>query len=304
MSERPVTPDEGRGAGRLIHETGAAAERWLRAMGQQCRRVGAMAALLGESLVWLTRGLVVPGVKLRRAAIAEQMVRVGVDSIPIVMLVAAFMGCILALQLAPTLERYGQLDRVAQVVAIAMVRELGPLLTAIVLSGFAGASIAAEIGAMVESEEIKALRAHALNPVHFLVAAGGDGGDDRGTGGDRGPRGRIGRVPYLMAGTGHRPAGIPGPDPGGAGGQGLPHRALQGRGVRRAYLPDRMPRGADGQRRRGGRGAGNDRDGREVHRGDHRHGRGVHGRVLCLRIVRNATKRRRSAMRNEGRGRA
>ena len=48
-------------------------------------------------------------------------------------------------------------------------RELGPLLTAIVLSGFAGASIAAEIGAMVEAEEIKALRAHALNPIRFLV---------------------------------------------------------------------------------------------------------------------------------------
>jgi phospholipid/cholesterol/gamma-HCH transport system permease protein len=46
---------------------------------------------------------------------------------------------------------------------------LGPLLSAIVLSGFAGASIAAEIGAMVEAEEIKALRAHALNPIRFLV---------------------------------------------------------------------------------------------------------------------------------------
>jgi phospholipid/cholesterol/gamma-HCH transport system permease protein len=97
------------------------------------------------------------------------MVRVGVRSIGIVMLVQVFIGAILALQLAPTLESYGQLQKIADVVAIAVVRELGPLITAIVLSGFAGASIAAEIGAMVEAEEIKALRAHALDPIRFLI---------------------------------------------------------------------------------------------------------------------------------------
>jgi phospholipid/cholesterol/gamma-HCH transport system permease protein len=58
---------------------------------------------------------------------------------------------------------------VADVIGIAVFRELGPLITAILLSGFAGASIAAELGTMVEAEEIKALRAHALNPVQFLV---------------------------------------------------------------------------------------------------------------------------------------
>ena len=62
------------------------------------------------------------------------------------------------------------MQNVAIVIAIAIFRELGPLLTAILLSGFAGASIAAELGAMVEGEEIKALRAHALDPIRFLVA--------------------------------------------------------------------------------------------------------------------------------------
>jgi len=98
-----------------------------------------------------------------------QMVRVGVQAIPIIVLVQTFVGIILALQMAPTLDRYGQIARVADVVGIAMFRELGPLLTAVVLSGFAGASIAAEIGTMVESEEIKALKAIALNPIRFLV---------------------------------------------------------------------------------------------------------------------------------------
>jgi phospholipid/cholesterol/gamma-HCH transport system permease protein len=109
------------------------------------------------------------GTRIRLSAFAHQMVRVGVRSIPIVVLVQIFIGVILALNLAPTLSDYGQLERVADVVAIAVVRELGPLISAIILSGFAGASIAAELGAMVEGEEIKALRAHALDPIRFLV---------------------------------------------------------------------------------------------------------------------------------------
>jgi phospholipid/cholesterol/gamma-HCH transport system permease protein len=106
---------------------------------------------------------------LRLGALVQQMVRVGVRSVPIIVLVQLLIGVILALNLAPTLEDYGQLERVADVVAIAIFRELGALMSAIVLSGFAGASIAAELGAMVEGEEIKALRAHALDPIPFLV---------------------------------------------------------------------------------------------------------------------------------------
>lgn len=109
------------------------------------------------------------GGRLHLAPFVTQMVRFGVKSVPIVMLVQMFIGLILALNLAPTLESYGQLQRVADVVGLAVFRELGPLITAVILSGFAGASIAAELGAMVEGEEIKALRAHALDPVKFLV---------------------------------------------------------------------------------------------------------------------------------------
>lgn len=109
------------------------------------------------------------GTRIRLSALTQQMVRVGVRSVPIIVLVQIFIGIILALNLAPTLEDYGQLERVADVVAISVFRELGPLISAIILSGFAGASIAAELGAMVEGEEIKALRAHALDPIRFLV---------------------------------------------------------------------------------------------------------------------------------------
>jgi len=154
---------------RILESLGRAAAH----LGEQAlelvRFLGGISYLFGLAVKWITRSAVRPDVKFRFRALAGQMIRVGVRSIPIILLLQVFIGIILALQLAPTLKQYGQLERVADVVAIAIFRELGPLISAVVLSGFAGASIAAEIGSMVESEEIKALRAMALDPVQFLV---------------------------------------------------------------------------------------------------------------------------------------
>ena len=97
------------------------------------------------------------------------MNRVGVRSIGIVGLVSGSIGIILALQTSPSLATFGQIDKVANLIAVAVFRELGPLIAAIVLTGFAGASIAAELGTMVVGEEIEALEAMALNPIRFLV---------------------------------------------------------------------------------------------------------------------------------------
>jgi phospholipid/cholesterol/gamma-HCH transport system permease protein len=121
---------------------------------------------IAHRLVLSTRGGIY---RVRAAALVQQAVRVGVKSIPIIVLVQVFIGIILSLSLARPLDDFGQLDRVATVVALAMFREMGALISAVVLSGFAGASIAAELGAMVEGEEIKAMRAHALDPIRFLV---------------------------------------------------------------------------------------------------------------------------------------
>src|SRR5262245_52836096 len=109
------------------------------------------------------------GRRLGWANLWAQMVRVGVRSIPIVSLVVFCIGAILALQMAPILRDYGATEKVADIIGIAMFRELGPLVAAIVLTGFAGASIAAELGTMVVSEEIEALEAEAISPVRFLV---------------------------------------------------------------------------------------------------------------------------------------
>lgn len=154
---------------RMLQALGKVTWQGLLATATFLQFLGGLSHLFAQTLGWVVRSLVRADTKFRLPALANQMIRVGVRSVPIIVLVQVFIGIILALQLAPTLQTYGQIERVADVVGIAVFRELGPLITAIVLSGFAGASIAAEIGSMVESEEIKALRAMALDPVHFLV---------------------------------------------------------------------------------------------------------------------------------------
>src|SRR5579864_908366 len=131
---------------------------------------GGMSYLLLDTLRALPRGLLSKrGRRLAWWNLWAQMVRVGVRSIPIVMLVLFCIGAILSLQMAPVLREYGATEQTANIISIAVFRELGPLVSAIVLSGFAGASIAAEIGTMVVSEEIEALEAEAIAPVRFLV---------------------------------------------------------------------------------------------------------------------------------------
>jgi phospholipid/cholesterol/gamma-HCH transport system permease protein len=132
--------------------------------------LGGLGYLLRDTLWSVPRGLLAArGRRLAWANLWAQMVRVGVRSVPIVMLVLFCIGAILSLQIAPVLREYGALSQTANIISIAVFRELGPLVSAIVLTGFAGASIAAEIGTMVVSEEIEALEAEAISPVRFLV---------------------------------------------------------------------------------------------------------------------------------------
>lgn len=130
---------------------------------------GEVLYLLIDTIRWIFRGIFRKKYRLGKNAIVSQVCRIGVQSIFIVGLVSGSVGLILALQLAPPLDEFGQRDKVANIIAVAVLRELGPLIGAIVLTGFAGASIAAEIGTMVVSEEIEALEASALNPIRFLV---------------------------------------------------------------------------------------------------------------------------------------
>lgn len=131
--------------------------------------MGSAVWLVLDAFKWILRALFQRRTRLGKPAVVSQMVRIGVRSVFIVSLVSGCVGLILAFQLAPPLDEFGQKELVANIIGVAVLRELGPLIGAIVLTGFAGASIAAEIGTMVVSEEIEALEAHALDPVRFLV---------------------------------------------------------------------------------------------------------------------------------------
>jgi phospholipid/cholesterol/gamma-HCH transport system permease protein len=110
------------------------------------------------------------GHPIRWARPIHQAMAVGVEAIPIVSLISFFVGLIFALQGAYELRQLGAMQLVASAVAISMTRELGPLMTAIMVIGRSGSAFAAEIGTMKVNEEIDALETMALEPVRFLVA--------------------------------------------------------------------------------------------------------------------------------------
>jgi phospholipid/cholesterol/gamma-HCH transport system permease protein len=109
------------------------------------------------------------GKPLRLQRAVSQAMEVGVRALPILSLITFFIGLILALQSAYELRRFGGIFYVAAAVAISMSRELGPLITAIVVIGRSGSAFAAEIATMKVSEEIDALETMAISPVNFLV---------------------------------------------------------------------------------------------------------------------------------------
>ncbi|BBB91546.1 MAG TPA: ABC transporter permease [Methylomusa anaerophila] len=99
----------------------------------------------------------------------RQMAHLGVDSLPIVLLTMLFTGMVLTIQTAHEFIKYGAQSSVGGLVAIAMGRELSPVLTGVVVAGRVGAAITAEIGSMKVTEQIDALRVMAVNPIAYLV---------------------------------------------------------------------------------------------------------------------------------------
>jgi phospholipid/cholesterol/gamma-HCH transport system permease protein len=144
----------------------------LEALGESLLRVGrgvvALLQFLADTAYW---GLVAP---FRRqlpphGATSTQALRIGVDALPIVCLIAFLLGLIMAFQAAYQLRQFGANIYVANLVGLSMVRELGPLMTAILVAGRSGSAIAAELGTMVVGEEIDALRTMGINEIRFLV---------------------------------------------------------------------------------------------------------------------------------------
>jgi phospholipid/cholesterol/gamma-HCH transport system permease protein len=126
---------------------------------------------IGEiaSLIW---GIILsfPRIWRDRNLILEQMEHVGVNSIPLVIIIGFFTGAVSSWQAAYQFQGFISLSYLGSAVSKAIFIELGPVLTAIVLAGRVGASMAAEIGTMKVTEQIDALESLAINPVRYLVA--------------------------------------------------------------------------------------------------------------------------------------
>ena len=128
----------------------------------------ALVAFLGEAAAAIAYALRHPqGIRWRDALrIAEEA---GVNALPIVALIGFLMGVILAFQSAVAMKPFGAELFVANLLSLALLRELGPLMTAILLAGRSGAAFAAEIGTMKVNQEVDALTTMGLDPVRFLV---------------------------------------------------------------------------------------------------------------------------------------
>jgi len=139
-----------------LEQIGGTAEKFVNSTGM-------MAIMLAQSVVYAFT----PPVKLRN--MFKQMEFVGVQSLFVVVLTGTFTGMVLALQSYNALKRFGAESLVGPTVALSMARELGPVLTGLMVTGRAGSAMATELGTMRVTEQIDALYTMAVNPVKYLV---------------------------------------------------------------------------------------------------------------------------------------
>jgi phospholipid/cholesterol/gamma-HCH transport system permease protein len=105
----------------------------------------------------------------RKGSVVQQSLLIGADAVGIIGLLSLIIGLILALQAAAQLRQFGANIFVADLIAVSMVREMGPMMTAIIVAGRSGSAIASEIATMKVTEEIDALKMMAINPIRYIV---------------------------------------------------------------------------------------------------------------------------------------
>lgn len=132
-------------------------------------QIGYACALFFESLYWLILG---PRRKqpVHLAATAAEMMKIGVEAIPITAILALSVGIMIAIQGIYTLKDFGAENRVVDAIAMTITREFGALITAFLVAGRSGSAITAQLGSMRISQEIDALQVMGINPVRYLVA--------------------------------------------------------------------------------------------------------------------------------------
>lgn len=126
--------------------------------------IGGLAVILGKTVFWIFMP------HPRKWEILQQMNSIGVASFPIVFLISLFTGMVLALQSAYQMQKVSAEMYIASLVALSLTRELGPVLTALIVAGRCGAAITAELGTMKVTEQVEALETLSANPVQYLMA--------------------------------------------------------------------------------------------------------------------------------------
>lgn len=126
-------------------------------------KVGQTTHMVGETIYHILRG----NIDLNNTV--KQMVALGVQSLPLVLIINCFTGMVFSLQVAQEFDRFGAASLIGRILSLAVVREMGPILTGIVVAARAGSAIAAELGTMKITEQIDALRALGTSPVQYLV---------------------------------------------------------------------------------------------------------------------------------------
>jgi phospholipid/cholesterol/gamma-HCH transport system permease protein len=125
--------------------------------------MGGLTILLFRTVFWTFAP------RARKRQVLEQMHFIGVASFPIVVLISFFTGMVLALQSAYQMQKMSAEMYIASLVALSLTRELGPVLTGLIVAGRCGAAISAELGTMRVTEQVDALETMSVNPVHYLV---------------------------------------------------------------------------------------------------------------------------------------
>jgi len=131
--------------------------------------VGGLVMQFWSELRAAPRVLPVLGKRGRWQSAMRQMAAIGVDALPIVAIMSICAGFILAMQTGSELRRFGALQYVMDVIGIGFTRELGPLLTALIVCGRSGSAFSAEIGTMVVTSEIDAMKTMAMDPVELVL---------------------------------------------------------------------------------------------------------------------------------------
>jgi phospholipid/cholesterol/gamma-HCH transport system permease protein len=125
--------------------------------------------LLADLFYWSIVDFFTKNKEHRKGEVINQAVLIGVNAVPIIGLISLLFGLVLALQSAAQLRQFGANIFMVDLIVIAMTREMGPLITAIMIAGRSGSAIASEVGTMVITEEVDAIKSMALDPVRYVV---------------------------------------------------------------------------------------------------------------------------------------